>query len=318
MSQNPAIPVVRELLAALHPHELAVAVHAWTAWPLRCPPAGELPVMHLQEALDAGFVEIGELKSPRVPHVQVQHQGEEPVLFPAGALLEGGAQTRIIATPTLVMPHTTASIDVRCVESGRWDTHRRDTFHTLRSAPVGFSTSKLRRDASSRMATRGRAADQSETWDDVEAFLTTRDTQTITRSLTHGLDAETVRIDRRRRSQSPAERTRTQQTLAGAGGLAVQREAGRWHSLEVYGTQRLAHHGTRLAAEALELEAGAPLEARAQARPDLRFEDLASAEWSARDAGEATLVDFRTPGGTCGTALVYRQAVLQLSVTWAA
>ena len=318
MSQNPAIDVVRELLAQLRPGPQTLAVADWTALPLHLA-AGEHPALHLKHALARGLVEVSELPHPDVPTVQVENLADVPVLFPAGALLQGGAQTRIIATPALVFPHTTAPIEVRCVEAGRWETHRARAFDAVCAAPATFRTQKLSRDSRSRMHLRERADDQHETWREVDAFLASRSTVSRTASLLDGVEHTHAGVEHEGARQPAASRARVAAAMRDASGVALLGPGGGWASVEAYGTRALAEPGSELALSAVELEAGRPAAPSERATPfrDLLAE-LERATWSARPHGPATLVDFGLPGGARGTALVHEDTVLQLSLGWAA
>ena len=80
-------------------------------------------VLHVTHALEQGLVRVEETKPAEVGRLPMLNLSKQPVLVPAGAVLKGGAQTRIVASPVLLLGQSVHHIDVRCVERGRWTPH---------------------------------------------------------------------------------------------------------------------------------------------------------------------------------------------------
>lgn len=67
-----------------------------------------------------GNIEVKELDEPTVSKLHVANPGRSALLIPEGTILDGGRQTRVVVQDTLVRAGSNRSIDVRCVEQGRW------------------------------------------------------------------------------------------------------------------------------------------------------------------------------------------------------
>ncbi len=322
MPQTAAINAVRELLHTLRPRNVALELADLVVHPIEIAHQDGPTVLHVREALAQKIIEIEELRSPRVPSVTVINHGEIPVFFPAGAVLKGGAQTRIVATPSLVLGNAQARIPVRCVESGRWTTHRDRVFHGVSASPLQMKSAKHRRDVTARQSRLERAADQGETWHHVSEFLAHKEVTSPTQSLIAAMDRETTRSRHQASRRSPVEQERAQQALDGAAGLAVSDRKSGWVAWDVFGVKGLAEQGVRMALESVEVEtgdAGRPSNRdRDTINEQLRLglDTLAAADWTVRSEGPATLVDFSTSTGTHGTALVYEGVVLQATLSW--
>jgi hypothetical protein len=76
--------------------------------------------MPLDQAVNKGLVEVTELKSADVNRLRVYSRAKEPVFVMAGEILRGGKQDRIIADDLIIPPHADLTVDVYCVEHGRW------------------------------------------------------------------------------------------------------------------------------------------------------------------------------------------------------
>ena len=63
---------------------------------------------------------VTELASPTVPQLQVHNPTPNDVLIPAGKILSGGRQTRVVNVSIVVPAGATLDIPVSCVEAGRW------------------------------------------------------------------------------------------------------------------------------------------------------------------------------------------------------
>ncbi len=88
----------------------------------------DLPLISmLEEALGKGDVSVSEIsEGGQVPFLQVENEGQNPVLILEGEELVGGKQNRIVNTTILVPVGSVIKIPVSCVESGRWDNRRHD------------------------------------------------------------------------------------------------------------------------------------------------------------------------------------------------
>ena len=67
-----------------------------------------------------GNIQVTELDEPSVARLQVCNPNRGGLLIPEGTILDGGRQTRVVVQDTFVRGGSTRSIDVRCVEQGRW------------------------------------------------------------------------------------------------------------------------------------------------------------------------------------------------------
>ena len=63
---------------------------------------------------------VSELASPTVPQLQVHNPTAGDLLIPAGKILSGGRQTRVVNVSIVVPAGATLVIPVSCVEAGRW------------------------------------------------------------------------------------------------------------------------------------------------------------------------------------------------------
>jgi hypothetical protein len=63
---------------------------------------------------------VSELETPTVPQLQVHNPTADDVLIPAGKILSGGRQTRVVNVSIVVPAGATLVIPVSCVEAGRW------------------------------------------------------------------------------------------------------------------------------------------------------------------------------------------------------
>lgn len=144
--------------------------------PIRAPvvPA---PLRPLKEALERGEAEVAELTPPIVARVRVYNRSRDTLFAPAGTVLKGGGQNRVLLLPLLVPPGRVRDPYVHCVERQRWDPRGGDRFETTASAPVGF-----------RLEVTGRldAPDQEHTWSGVRASLTRRAVRSPTEDLLSG------------------------------------------------------------------------------------------------------------------------------------
>jgi len=64
---------------------------------------------------------VTELPHAEVPTLSVTNLTNFPVLLPAGWIVEGGRQNRVVNVPVLIPGRATLEIPVSCVEQGRWN-----------------------------------------------------------------------------------------------------------------------------------------------------------------------------------------------------
>lgn len=74
----------------------------------------------LDEATDQKLVVIKEEGSGNVPAVIVSNKGKLPVFISAGEVIIGGKQDRMVAYDVIIEAGKEMTIEVRCVEQGRW------------------------------------------------------------------------------------------------------------------------------------------------------------------------------------------------------
>ena len=63
---------------------------------------------------------VSELETPTVPQLQVHNPTAHDLLIPAGRILSGGRQTRVVNVSIVVPAGAKVVIHVSCVEAGRW------------------------------------------------------------------------------------------------------------------------------------------------------------------------------------------------------
>ncbi len=102
-----------------------------TIFPLIAEPQPELPYLLLGDAIDLGFVSIGEVGSGSVPSLLASNQGEMDVLILDGEQLIGAKQNRITNRTIILEAKTETVIPVSCMEQGRWH----DVSREFRSRP---------------------------------------------------------------------------------------------------------------------------------------------------------------------------------------
>lgn len=83
-------------------------------------PATVAQYLTLDEATDRKIITITEKGSGSVPVVILVNNGDLPIYISAGEVVLGGKQDRIVAYDVLVQPKKKMTIEVRCVEQGRW------------------------------------------------------------------------------------------------------------------------------------------------------------------------------------------------------
>lgn len=93
-----------------------------SVFPIFGPPSGGTAVGLADDRL-----EVSELASATVPALEVYNPSDVDMLIPAGRILEGGRQTRVVNVTIVVPKGARLPIPVSCIEQGRWHGHRR--FH---------------------------------------------------------------------------------------------------------------------------------------------------------------------------------------------
>lgn len=318
-----ATAAVQALFEGLQPRGVTLDFDGLSAVPLDLANVMGPNVLHASEAMVQGLIAVEELEPPVVPTLRVTNNADVPVFFSAGAVLKGGAQTRIVATPILVIAGAAGLVDVRCVEAGRWNTATGKHFTGMTASPLALKSAKHRRDSTARLRHRARAADQEETWGEISTILMCRGIQSESSSLVDALDERAERTLIARRALAPEDLSRSEAALKGAGGLAVIHSNGELASLDLF-SSALADAGVQMALASIEAETGSvgrPMRSDAgaigaQLAPFLASLSAATT-WVERDQAETTLVDFNTPDAAQGTAFLYQNTLLQVSITFA-
>jgi hypothetical protein len=124
----------------------------------------------LDQAFDENLVRVRELPDESVNQLSLENKSDRPLFVMSGEVILGGKQDRIIGKDRLIPPRKTLSVDVFCVEHGRWTEDAKDK-RAFRSARVMAHTS-LRLKAS--------YDTQSDVWQEVSAKNQKRSTQNDT------------------------------------------------------------------------------------------------------------------------------------------
>ena len=113
---------------------------------------------------------VTELPNAEVPTLVVTNLTNFPVLLPAGWIVEGGRQNRVVNVPVLVPGRGTLEIPVSCVEQGRWNGH--GNFGVGRSVAPRRVRRENARTVRTNLERNGfKNADQSMIWDTVAEHL---------------------------------------------------------------------------------------------------------------------------------------------------
>jgi hypothetical protein len=135
----------------------------------------------LTQAVKRGLFEVGELGESEVNRVRVRNRAKEPVFVMAGEMLRGGKQDRIAGDDLIVPAKSTLTIQVFCVEHGRW-AGRESGFsvgHSLAGARVRQSA--------------GRGGGQGAVWSSVAEQQKALRAPSVTGALRSVHDSEAVR-----------------------------------------------------------------------------------------------------------------------------
>ncbi|MFM8381325.1 MAG: ARPP-1 family domain-containing protein [Actinomycetota bacterium] len=117
-----------------------------------------------------GSLSVTELPNAQVPTLVVSNLTNFPVLLPAGWIVEGGRQNRVVNVPVLVPGRATLEIPVSCVEQGRWN--GRGDFGVGRSVAPRRVRRENSRTVRENLEHGGfKNADQSVIWDTVSEHL---------------------------------------------------------------------------------------------------------------------------------------------------
>jgi len=158
---------------ALESVEIGDPVH-WrglTLFPLTCPHSTEIEYDVLEDALEAGTVEITEVSTGgSVPDLIVNNTGDKHLLVLDGEELVGGKQNRILNISTLIPAKTKVTIPVSCVEAGRWNRL------SQRFSAGSFAPTKIRATLKAdlikhRSASNTFRANQARVWREVDYFM---------------------------------------------------------------------------------------------------------------------------------------------------
>lgn len=155
--------------------------HNLTIFPLYNSQSSEIDYQLLEEAMTTGQFKIEEVSEQgRVPFLQARNQTNSPILILSGELLEGAKQNRIANASYLLAAQSETTINVSCVEQGRWGYRSRD-FST--GTTIYAAKARSRKQASvseSLRRTSSYQSNQSEIWRDVDTYLHTSSTRSGT------------------------------------------------------------------------------------------------------------------------------------------
>jgi hypothetical protein len=90
-------------------------------------PASPTKYITLEAGMARHLVGVRELGEWQVDTVRIKNKSREPVLAMSGELIVDALQDRVIARDTIIPPHSSANVNVRCVEQNRERGER--TFH---------------------------------------------------------------------------------------------------------------------------------------------------------------------------------------------
>lgn len=163
--------------------DLESAVEVPFALRLLAAPLVDDPILHIDQALAEGKVEVRELETPTVEKLEVQNLCDARILITPFTLLQGGGQNRTVIKPAIVAPGSSVVVDVHCVQMGRWNPCSRGGFHRSESAPMAFKLRSMKAFESRARRARTDAFSQSATWGRVARSLTERGARSRTSDL---------------------------------------------------------------------------------------------------------------------------------------
>ena len=295
------ITAVRTALATIDEDRSATfAVAGSVLLRLVAPEVTDPEVVHVADALADGLARVDELAPPQVARLQFQHTGRcpQPVFVPAGTLVKGGGQNRIVSLSALLMPGETRVIEVRCVEARRWNPGHDGAFTTASSAPAWLKSRKIVRDTDARMERTGlRASDQDQTWRDVTLHLERTRTLSRTESLFDAIEATAPVV--------------VPPTMLGAAGVCTEGERA---SAEVFFSSGLRTAGVRGLVESANRDvAGPDQRTRSRTFAEMREDVLAGVEWLETSVRGGTIVDVQGRIAV-GSAFVVDDRVIHLAL----
>ena len=121
---------------------------------------------------------VSELPTPTVPQLQVHNPTSEQLLIPAGKILSGGRQTRVVNVSIVVAAGATIVIPVSCVEAGRWSGSSRFA-DSRRYASRRVRAIKQRSVARNVREFKSKRSEQSAVWNTISGELRLRSVQSV-------------------------------------------------------------------------------------------------------------------------------------------
>ena len=116
---------------------------------------------------------VTELAPPTVPQLQVHNPTAHDLLIPAGKILSGGRQTRVVNVSIVVPAGATIVIPVSCVEAGRWSGLSRFA-DSKRYASRRVRNAKARSVKRNIERSKSKASAQGEVWNTISMELHSR------------------------------------------------------------------------------------------------------------------------------------------------
>ena len=135
---------------------------------------------------------VSELETPTVPQLQVHNPTAHDLLIPAGRILSGGRQTRVVNVSIVVPAGAKVVIPVSCVEAGRWS-GRSGFENSGRNASRRVRVSKQRSVKANIDRYKSKLSAQGDVWSTIDHELSSRSVKADA-SLFLGVDED---LDRR-------------------------------------------------------------------------------------------------------------------------
>jgi hypothetical protein len=149
---------------------------------------GDVDADLLAEALSAGTTSLSEVsEAGAVDRVLLRHEGARPLLLLHGEEIVGAKQNRMLNASFLAPARGVVELPVSCVEAGRWGAARRPFEASDTTATSSLRGRSLRRVTRSVTTRESYDAGQSETWRDVDDYLTRSRTTSRTSSHREGV-----------------------------------------------------------------------------------------------------------------------------------
>lgn len=139
-------------------------------------------------------IQVTERPDATVPTLQFNNPTDHLALVPAGTVVTGGRQNRVVNVPVLLPGQATLDVPVSCVQAGRWhggrefDQERRFAPSRVRRTNAHTVNQSIRRGV--------KAANQGAIWQEVDEMLLSAQVPSDSRDL--GALDEVLRRDRRR------------------------------------------------------------------------------------------------------------------------